>query len=113
MPDFIPEILEQSDEQARSVSSMIGESLEAGSVSSSESELRKNELSNEDHVSIYSKTDPSCRICWGENNTRANPLLRVCLCRGGVEFIHYECIRSWLKTKERRVTRLHSTVIYW
>jgi E3 ubiquitin-protein ligase DOA10 len=42
-----------------------------------------------DHVSITSKSNPNCRICWDDDFNVENPLLQICKCRGGVEFIHF------------------------
>lgn len=54
-----------------------------------------------------------CRLCWDNEFTVDNPLLQICKCRGGVEFIHFECVRGWLKTKEYRQSSVHYTSIYW
>ena len=37
-----------------------------------------------------------CKVCWGDEQTRANPLLNSCKCDGSVRFIHYECLKYWL-----------------
>lgn len=70
------------------------------------------QISN-DCVSIVSNQQPQCRICWMDEYCEENPLLQVCLCRGGVEFIHYDCLKNWLKTKEYRHVTTHYTSIYW
>ena len=43
--------------------------------------------------------DVLCRFCWDNTNTVENPLLSVCKCSGGVGFVHYTCLKYWLKTK--------------
>lgn len=70
------------------------------------------QISN-DCVSIVSNQQPQCRICWMDEYCEDNPLLQVCQCRGGVEFIHYDCLKNWLKTKEYRQQTTHYTSIYW
>ena len=37
----------------------------------------------------------SCRICYGAD-TRMNPLLNPCDCRGSIEFIHQQCLTQWI-----------------
>ena len=42
--------------------------------------------------------DPiQCKICWSNEQTKENPLLNSCKCDGSVRFIHYECLKYWLK----------------
>lgn len=40
-----------------------------------------------------------CKICWDNEQTSANPLLSSCKCDGSVRYIHYECLKHWLKQK--------------
>ena len=37
----------------------------------------------------------SCRVCYGAD-TRTNPLLNPCDCRGSIEFIHQQCLTQWI-----------------
>ena len=41
---------------------------------------------------MESEEETKCRLCWDTSNTAENPLMHVCQCRGGVEFIHYKCL---------------------
>lgn len=43
--------------------------------------------------------DQVCRICLGEENTKADPLLSPCKCAGTMRMIHLECLREWLNSK--------------
>ena len=43
--------------------------------------------------------DVQCKVCWGSEQTKANPLLNSCKCEGSIRFIHYECLKFWLKQK--------------
>jgi len=43
--------------------------------------------------------DVQCRFCWSNEQTKENPLLNSCKCAGSVRFIHYECLKMWLRTK--------------
>lgn len=42
-------------------------------------------------------SDVQCKICWDADQTRTNPLLNSCKCDGSVRYIHYECLKFWLK----------------
>ena len=54
-----------------------------------------------------------CRFCWDGMNTIENPLLSVCKCSGGVGFVHYTCLKYWLKTKQTENKTFTSITIYW
>jgi E3 ubiquitin-protein ligase DOA10 len=43
---------------------------------------------------------PFCKICWVNDTSFENPLLSSCSCKGGVQFIHYQCLKQWLGTKK-------------
>ena len=43
--------------------------------------------------------DIQCKVCWDNTSTQENPLLNSCQCDGSVRFIHYECLKYWLKQK--------------
>ena len=43
--------------------------------------------------------DIQCKVCWDNSSTMENPLLNSCQCDGSVRFIHYECLKFWLKQK--------------
>ena len=40
-----------------------------------------------------------CRICYGENSIKENPLLCPCTCKGSMKYIHYLCLKNWLNSK--------------
>ena len=42
-----------------------------------------------------------------------NPLLSVCKCSGGVGYVHYTCLKYWLKTKQSENRTFTSWTIYW
>ena len=42
---------------------------------------------------------PLCRFCWVNETSDENPLLSSCKCRGGVQYVHYICLKEWVKTK--------------
>lgn len=44
-------------------------------------------------------SEVQCKVCWGGEQTRTNPLLNSCKCDGSVRFIHYDCLKFWLKQK--------------
>ena len=57
--------------------------------------------------------DIFCRFCWDSANVIENPLLSVCKCSGGVGFVHYTCLKYWLKTKQSENRTFTSWTIYW
>ena len=57
--------------------------------------------------------DTFCRFCWDSNNVIENPLLSVCKCSGGVGYVHYVCLKYWLKTKQSENRTFTSWTIYW
>lgn len=44
-------------------------------------------------------SEVQCKVCWSSEQTKTNPLLNSCKCDGSVRFIHYECLKFWLKQK--------------
>ena len=40
-----------------------------------------------------------CRICYLEEETEINPLIQPCLCSGSLKYIHLECLRKWIGTR--------------
>ena len=57
--------------------------------------------------------DVFCRFCWDGTNVLDNPLMSVCKCSGGVGFVHYTCLKYWLKTKMSESRTFTSHTIYW
>lgn len=35
---------------------------------------------------------PTCRICYSNDNEEHNPLFNCCECKGGIKYIHIECL---------------------
>ena len=40
-----------------------------------------------------------CRICYLDEETEINPLIQPCLCSGSLKYIHLECLRKWIGTR--------------
>lgn len=40
-----------------------------------------------------------CRVCLGEHQTSANPLVAPCKCIGERRYIHVTCLQEWIKTR--------------
>lgn len=41
-----------------------------------------------------------CRICYSEEeDIETNPMVHLCKCKGGINYAHYKCIKSWMRTK--------------
>ena len=47
---------------------------------------------------IEEKKDNFCRICYGEEDDKDDPLLQPCTCHGSMKYIHFNCLKHWLKT---------------
>ena len=45
------------------------------------------------------KATKQCRICYGDDSTEDNPLIYPCICKNTTKYIHYECLKKWLKSK--------------
>lgn len=50
-------------------------------------------------VDCQKNPDIQCKVCWDTTSTVENPLLNSCKCDGSVRYIHYECLKMWLKQK--------------
>ena len=68
-----------------------------------EDESKKNEEEKKEvaapAVALADEEEIFCRFCWDSISEIQNPLLSVCKCSGGVGFVHYACLKHWLKTK--------------
>ena len=70
--------------------------------------MRQSEyLMNSRALSVVSLTDKSCRICFDTNNSTNNPLFNVCNCSGSIKYVHYQCLKSWFKSKTVRFQTAH------
>ena len=54
------------------------------------------------------KQQKSCRICYGENSGKENPLICPCTCKGSMKFIHFLCLKNWLNSKIESEIKIHS-----
>lgn len=46
-----------------------------------------------------------CKVCFGTETCKDNPLLSLCNCTGSMKFIHYLCLKTWLYSAvEEKVT---------
>lgn len=52
--------------------------------------------------------DGLCRICFDGSSTEDNPKIRLCKCK---DFIHYECLKLWIKTKKNKKKNTAKTVL--
>ena len=41
----------------------------------------------------------ACRICYGTDFSIENPLISPCICKGSMKYIHYQCLKNWIKSK--------------
>mmetsp|Transcript_12107 Transcript_12107/g.8447 ORF Transcript_12107/g.8447 Transcript_12107/m.8447 type:complete len:108 (+) Transcript_12107:1383-1706(+) len=59
------------------------------------------------------RDNPFCRLCWVNEQEEDNPLLSACKCRGGVQYIHYKCLKHWLSTKRFTFNTPTVKSYYW
>eukprot|EP00930_Biecheleria_cincta_P037407 TRINITY_DN25674_c0_g1_i1.p1 TRINITY_DN25674_c0_g1~~TRINITY_DN25674_c0_g1_i1.p1 ORF type:complete len:465 (+),score=41.17 TRINITY_DN25674_c0_g1_i1:89-1483(+) len=59
--------------------------------------------------------DSACRICLdsGDSVEDGPMILAPCLCRGGVQHVHLECLRRWLGTRYSVVNRMQGQQQAW
>ena len=87
-------------------------------INSRREEAIINDLSHEDLRDIENRLTPtnsnlddiSCRICLAEG-IDDDPLICVCKCSGSVRFIHINCLKHWLKSREAVKQYKNLTVI--
>ena len=48
---------------------------------------------------IKNKKPKVCRICYGKDTNKDNPLICPCTCKGSMKYIHYQCLKNWLNSK--------------
>ena len=54
-----------------------------------------------------------CRICYLDEDTDSNPLIQPCLCSGSLKYIHLDCLRQWIGTRNwTRVEKNDHCCIY-
>ena len=47
----------------------------------------------------------ACRFCWDCVQTKENPFLQPCLCKGSIQNIHLECIQRWRRITDNNEAR--------
>ena len=53
-----------------------------------------------DEKSVSNSTNEKlCRICFRTDESTDDPLLTPCKCSGSMSFIHFNCLKEWLKNK--------------
>lgn len=54
----------------------------------------------------------TCRICLGDDSddqNNENPLVSPCKCMGSMTYIHINCLKEWLNSKEKKEPRCSQT----
>lgn len=78
-----------------------------------EQALEDIELDDNLDCESLNKELPFCRFCWVNETTEENPLISSCKCRGGVQYIHFGCLKEWVKTKRSQKEYAHiSTYLF-
>ncbi len=74
----------------------------------SQSIFKITEIKEKD-VDYSNKTENEiCRICFDGSSSRENPKLHLCSCK---DFIHYECLKHWIRTKIKKHKNSQKTVL--
>ena len=61
--------------------------------------LNEKEKELNDKNENKSVSEIMCRICFRTEDTVEDPLFSPCKCSGSMEFIHFDCLKEWLKNK--------------
>jgi len=78
--------------------------------------LGKTTLENVQNLSQSAKsppppsTDKLCRVCY-DAGSEANPLIAPCRCTGDTQFIHTQCLQSWVRARMPQDTQANAAVI--
>lgn len=54
-----------------------------------------------------------CRFCWANEHDNVNPLISSCNCSGGVRFVHFDCLKTWIKTKMATQENSKLRMYFW
>ena len=78
---------------------------------------RKNKENSQNIVkpTIKIKKNKVCRICYGDDSEKDNPLISPCICKGSMKYIHLKCLKNWLNSKiesEMEQSSDNETIIY-
>lgn len=60
------------------------------------SEAKNNE---EQHLKSEETSQKICRICYLEDDMDTNPLIQPCQCSGSMKYIHLNCLKQWIGTR--------------
>lgn len=75
------------------------------------------EFAEEEEVEIEcgvaDSSEIQCKVCWGDEQSSENPLLSSCKCDGSVRFIHFACLKHWLKQKLHLKNEKHCDSYTW
>jgi hypothetical protein len=75
------------------------------SLNNNNSKLKITNKSIKNNLSVNSKTkskEKICRICYmaeGEDDETTNPIIQPCHCSGSCKYIHLNCLKQWINTK--------------
>ena len=63
-------------------------------------ELEKFEkINNEESKNNSDILQKLCRICYQEEDDEKNPLIQPCFCSGSLKYIHLNCLKQWIGTR--------------
>lgn len=77
------------------------------------------EIDNNYSRTMKPEEQQPCRICLSEEiphvvaDENPDPLIAVCKCNGSMKYIHYQCLKNWLETKQETKTTDFAYSYYW
>ena len=71
---------------------------------------RFEKMNNEESNNNSDISQKICRICYQEEKDEKNPLIQPCLCTGSLKYIHLNCLKQWIGT--RNYIRLENNEYY-
>ena len=66
-----------------------------------------------EEVNSKEHEEAACRFCWSQEEPEDNPKICVCQCSGSVGYIHFSCLKAWMKTKVQEVRHGNSVSQTW
>ena len=62
-------------------------------------EIKEEKNNEEQHAKSDETIQKLCRICYLDDDTDKNPLIQPCQCSGSMKYIHLNCLKQWIGTR--------------
>ena len=57
--------------------------------------------------------DILCKYCYTSESIVENPLVEMCKCAGSIKYVHYNCLKMWLKSQKQEKSEGSTHSIHW